>query len=281
MTDQQRSVTRTYRAAIRLGEDYITVEETITLPLGATDAQIQQATDLGLRIFQSQHQAVQAEVAQLRADTPATATTAPKPASDKQRAFIDTLAREIGWEHDDLAAFAVEHGVAAWDTMTHALASALIDAIKAHKAEQEQQRAEEIDRRQANGRITRRPDPAKQAQARQALAEAEQRAGVGQPRPVLPPVGDRIRNPGDPSTEAQITKIARTIARMDDADLKRLAPQIAAVLGYERVALKGLRDEATWPYLRDEVEAAHRLTKGRASQIIALLEPTTAEKAAA
>ncbi len=276
----QHSVTRTYRAAIRLGEDYITLEETITLPLDASDEDVQQAVDLGWRIYTAQRDAVAQQATQIRTDAPPPAPPT-TPASDKQRAFIDTLAPEAGWDGDALTAFAGDHGVANWETMSAAQAAGLIDAIKAHKAEQELQRAEDLDRRQADGRATRHPDPAKQAQARQALAEAEQRTGVGQSRPELPPIGDRIRDPDAPPTEAQITKISRTVARMDDADLKRLAPQIAAVLGYARVALKGLRDAATWPYLRDEAETAHRLTKGRASQIIALLDSVTSEKAAA
>ncbi|MBX0331421.1 hypothetical protein K2Z83_27595 [Oscillochloris sp. ZM17-4] len=275
------TVTRTYRAAIRLGEDYITLEETITLPLDAGDDAVQRAVDLGWRIYTAQHEAVAQQASQVRADTPAAPASAPKPASDKQRAFIDTLAREVGWDGDALTAFAVAQGVDSWETMSAAQAAALIDAIKAQKAEQEQQQRAEIDGRQAGGRTTRRADPATHAQARQALAEAEQRTGAGQPRQALPPIGDRIRNPNDPASEAQITKIVRTVERLNDAELQQLAPQIATVLGYQRVALKGLRDSATWPYLRDEAEQAHRLTKGRASQIIALLDTANAEKVAA
>jgi len=37
---EERLVSRTYRAAIRLGEDFITLEETITLPLDASDEEV-------------------------------------------------------------------------------------------------------------------------------------------------------------------------------------------------------------------------------------------------
>ena len=41
-------VTRTYRAAIRCGEDFITIEETIALPPTASDAEIAQAVDAAI-----------------------------------------------------------------------------------------------------------------------------------------------------------------------------------------------------------------------------------------
>lgn len=233
MSTQPPTVTRTYRAALRLGEDFLTLEETITLPLEASDDEVQQAVALGWRIYAAQHESVAAQAAQVRADAPPAAPTA-KPASDKQRAFIDTLAREAGWDTDALTAFAAERGVPRWDAMTNTQAAALIDAIKAHKAAQEQER---------------------QAPA----------------RPDLPPVGDRIRDPDAPPTEAQLTKITRSIARLDDAALQQIASRIAAVLGYQRVSLTGLRDPQTWPGMA-QAEPAHRLNKGRASQIIALLD---------
>ena len=43
--NDERSVTRTYRAAVRLGEDFITLEETVTLPLDATDEEVQKAVN--------------------------------------------------------------------------------------------------------------------------------------------------------------------------------------------------------------------------------------------
>ena len=43
----ERMVSRTYRAAIRIGEDFITMEETIALPLDASDEEVTQAVDLG------------------------------------------------------------------------------------------------------------------------------------------------------------------------------------------------------------------------------------------
>ena len=42
-SSDERLVSRTYRAAIRLGEDFITLEETISLPLDASDEEVTQA----------------------------------------------------------------------------------------------------------------------------------------------------------------------------------------------------------------------------------------------
>ena len=43
MAKVEATVTRTFRTAIRCGEDFITIEETIVLPAGASDEQIQEA----------------------------------------------------------------------------------------------------------------------------------------------------------------------------------------------------------------------------------------------
>ncbi len=48
--NEQPTVARTFRAAIRIGEDFYTVEETITLPIDAGDEEIAQAVNTGLRI---------------------------------------------------------------------------------------------------------------------------------------------------------------------------------------------------------------------------------------
>jgi hypothetical protein len=47
----EATVSRTYRAAIRIGEDYVTLEETIVLPLDASDEEVAKAVDLGWRIY--------------------------------------------------------------------------------------------------------------------------------------------------------------------------------------------------------------------------------------
>lgn len=66
----QTSIARTYRVAAKIGDDYHTIEEVITLPLDATDADIAQAIALGQRIYVAQQDAVSAQLATLRAAVP-------------------------------------------------------------------------------------------------------------------------------------------------------------------------------------------------------------------
>ena len=74
--DKEALVSRTYRAAIKSGDDYITIEETISLPPTASDSEIAQAVDTGLRIFRAQQSAVEAQMAELGASTVGTASRA-------------------------------------------------------------------------------------------------------------------------------------------------------------------------------------------------------------
>lgn len=130
---EERSVTRTYRAAVRLGEDFITLEETITLPLDASDEEVQQAVDLGWRIYRAQREAVEGQVATVREGQPAapaiTVRDPDSPASDKQRNYIATLQDNLSWSNEQLAGYAGEHGVDLV-TMTKGQASAFIDGLK-------------------------------------------------------------------------------------------------------------------------------------------------------
>lgn len=110
---QPGAVARTFRAAIKLGDSYYTIEEQVTLPLDATDDQIQEAVQLGQRIHHAQAEAMQQQIA-LLAGTPegsdggvggstsngygtgagpvARGIKNPgDPASDKQREFFDSL----------------------------------------------------------------------------------------------------------------------------------------------------------------------------------------------
>jgi nucleotide-binding universal stress UspA family protein len=128
-----RSVTRTYRAAVRLGEDFITLEETITLPIDASDDEVQQAVDLGWRIYRAQREAVDGQVATVREGHPAappiTVRDPDSPASDKQRNYIATLQDNLSWNNEQLAGYAGEHGVDLV-TMTKGQASSFIDGLK-------------------------------------------------------------------------------------------------------------------------------------------------------
>ncbi|NNJ09327.1 hypothetical protein EKD04_003195 [Chloroflexales bacterium ZM16-3] len=132
-TPSERSVTRTYRAAIRLGEDFITLEETITLPLEASDEDVQRAVDLGWRIYAAQREAVAQQIAGAREGhghaTPITVRDPDAPASDKQRNYIAALQDDLSWTNDQLGSYAGEQSVDLV-TMTKGQASSFIDSLK-------------------------------------------------------------------------------------------------------------------------------------------------------
>jgi hypothetical protein len=130
---EERLVSRTYRAAIRLGEDFITLEETITLPLDASDEEVAQAVDLGWRIYRAQREAAEAQAADVRSAAPAPAPITIRdpdaPASDNQRHYIATLQDKLAWNSEQLATYAEEHSVDLV-TMTKGQASGFIDGLK-------------------------------------------------------------------------------------------------------------------------------------------------------
>ncbi len=140
-SQSERSVTRTYRTAIKLGDDFITIEETITLPIDADDQMVQQAVDLGWRIFRSQRDAVEQQIAQIReqhaATTAITVRDPDAPASERQRNFIASLQQALGWSGEKLAAFAQEHGYDLF-ALNKGQASAFIDELR--RVQEEQQR---------------------------------------------------------------------------------------------------------------------------------------------
>ena len=269
MSTPTPTVTRTYRVAVKHGDDYTTVEEVVTLPLDASDADVQRAVALGWHIFAAQREAVDVQIDQIRAAAPEPA--APEPASDGQRKLIDALADELRWPDVDLDAFAAERGITDWTTLTKRHASGMIDALKAHKAETERQRAEERAAPPPAAPAAPAPDPDQLARARQVQAEAHASAGMAPPdsgprRPVA------IRDPEAPASDPQIALIRRKVAERDDASLKALAPEIAALFGATTIEIKRLRAATTWVDLRDRDDPAKRLTKGRASDLITLLD---------
>jgi hypothetical protein len=129
----ERTVSRTYRAAIRLGEDFITLEETIALPLDASDEEVSQAVDLGWRIYRAQKEAADAQITDIRssvgAPAPITVRDPDSPASDKQRNYIATLQDQMTWNSEQLAGYAEEQQVDLV-TMTKGQASSFIDGLK-------------------------------------------------------------------------------------------------------------------------------------------------------
>jgi hypothetical protein len=130
---QERSVTRTYRAALKLGEDYVTLEETVTLPVGASDEDIEEAVKLGLRIYTAQQAAIEEQIQALRdaqgAPAPITVREPEAPASEKQRNYISTLQDQLTWTSEQLTNYAHEQGVDLV-TLTKGQASIFIDGLK-------------------------------------------------------------------------------------------------------------------------------------------------------
>lgn len=131
---EQPLVTRTLRAAVKIGDDYYTVEETIALPPTANDDEIAQAVAMGMRIYEAQRTAVEGQVRALREQIVAHAVPVQirepdAPASEKQRAYMEYLLKELSWDNERLAAFAAERSLNVL-TLTKREASELIDDLK-------------------------------------------------------------------------------------------------------------------------------------------------------
>lgn len=174
---QPTSVTRTIRAAVRLGEDFLTLEETTTLPIDASDEQIAAAVETGWRIYRAQRAAIEEQVAGIRAGQvplPITVRDPDAPASEKQRHYLATLQDNLGWTSEQLAAHAAEQGIDLV-SLTKGQASSFIDGLK----------------KLADGRHA-APEPAP------APTQATHR-----PRPAVASQG------GTPATERQIVALSR------------------------------------------------------------------------
>ena len=130
----QAMITRTLRAAVKIGDDYYTVEETIALPPSASDEQIQEAITTGMRIYEAQRTAVDTQVRTLREQivshaAPVQIREPDAPASEKQRAYMDYLLKELEWDGERLQSFAAERSLNIL-TLTKREASELIDDLK-------------------------------------------------------------------------------------------------------------------------------------------------------
>jgi len=123
---QSSTITRTYRAAIKAGDDFVTIEETVTLSTNASDTDIAAAVATGLRIFTAQAAAVEAQIAALRGFHPVGAG-ATEPATESQLSYLETLVgRGTG---KTLAAYVAEKGTTL--PLTKSGASGLIEELKA------------------------------------------------------------------------------------------------------------------------------------------------------
>src|SRR5919202_1808887 len=114
--NEQSTISRTFRAAIRIGEDFYTVEETITLPIDAGDEEIARAVEAGMRIYEAQRAAAEGQIRDLRAQVvsnplPVQIREPDAPASKKQRAYKDYLLNELSWDMGRLQAFAANRNL--------------------------------------------------------------------------------------------------------------------------------------------------------------------------
>lgn len=187
--EQQPTVSRTIRAAIRIGEDFYTVEETVTLPLDASDETIAQAVNTGLRIYEAQRMATESQVRELRAQVatsplPIQIREPDAPASDKQRSYLDYLVNELGWDQERLHTFATEHN---------------FDLLKLNKREA----SELIDK--MKGQL--------EARGSEDAAPAEEPAPAmpaeSAPRPQPEPVRQAILPVGELATQRQVKALER------------------------------------------------------------------------
>ncbi|PDW01248.1 hypothetical protein [Candidatus Chloroploca asiatica] len=171
-----RTVTRTYRAAIRLGEDFMTLEESITLPVDASDSDVQQAVELGWRIYQAQRESFEQQIATMRETHtlpgPMTVRDPDAPASDKQRNYIATLQDQLTWTNEQLAAHAADQAVDLV-TMTKGQASLFIDGLKKLAEERGRYIAESRVRMVSGGVTSSSSDPDQPASERQLKALAK------------------------------------------------------------------------------------------------------------
>lgn len=126
------SITRTIRAAIRLGEDYLTIEESITLPLDASEEDICHAVALGQRIYLAQRDMLESQVDAIRRSYVTSGMHTPEtPASEGQRIYINRLVSALGWSPEQLDTYAREQlNIDDLRTLRKGQASVLIDTLK-------------------------------------------------------------------------------------------------------------------------------------------------------
>jgi hypothetical protein len=92
-------------AAVKIGEDYVTIEETITLDVEASDEQIAQAVELGWRIFKAQQDSAKAQILEARESY---GDDRERIALPSQLERISDLQRILGWDAQQLADFLAE-----------------------------------------------------------------------------------------------------------------------------------------------------------------------------
>ena len=199
---QESLITRIYRAAIRSGDDYITIEETIALPPTASDADISQAVDTGLRIFRAQQAAVEAQVASIRDAHPAAPVRIADPeapASEKQRSYLEYLVTTLELPDAHMQTTLREHGTS-YETLTKSQASEIIDRLKG-----------QLDGRGAAPTSDNNAPAATNAQAEIAVATPA-------PAPTPAPAAASANRDGAPASTRQIAALQR-VAGQHGVDL--------------------------------------------------------------
>ena len=119
-----RSVSQVARVAVKIGDDYHTLESTVTLPPGASDAEIAEAVETGTRIYTAQRAAMDSLVLALRF-----APVPPRPATKNQLNAVATLRSRVSIS--TIAAVYKEIGIEGPEPQTFDQASALIDRLRA------------------------------------------------------------------------------------------------------------------------------------------------------
>jgi hypothetical protein len=111
----------------------VTLEETVSLPLDASDEEVAQAVELGWRIYKAQREALDAQVQAMRdaqgAPPPIVVRDPDAPASEKQRHYISALQEDLAWSPEQLAGYAGEQNMDLV-SMTKGQASIFIDGLK-------------------------------------------------------------------------------------------------------------------------------------------------------
>lgn len=135
-TRPHASVTRTLRAALKIGEDYLTIEESITLASDASDADIAAAVNLGWRMYTQQREAIEAQISEAR-DT--YGSDRERPVLPTQMRTIENLQQVLGWDAAHLAQFVAERRYD-MSQLTRRQASSIIEQLR--RVFDEQQRAD-------------------------------------------------------------------------------------------------------------------------------------------
>ena len=121
---ETRSVTHIARVAVKIGDDYHTLESMVTLAPGANDAEIAEAVETGTRIYTMQRAAMETLILALRF-----APAPPRPATQNQLNAVAGLRARVSVA--TIAAVYKEIGINGPEPQTFDQASSLLDRLRA------------------------------------------------------------------------------------------------------------------------------------------------------